>query len=323
MKFTQIAGSNDLTRKVIPIILSKSVLLANYIEFFSKPGSAISVRKAGKSNDIAGKTRVLGEEYADTKFEPDYSTASRKFLGGQVKLDVALERMGYDLPSEFEANLMRHMRDFPGLFHNLLINGNPTSDAEQFAGLKVLATENRKVKMAENGMQILMGNDNNAKKSQQAFLEKLDEVIALCDGNNKVLLLNARTMARVNAIARDYLTISRNEFGVPITMYNQVPLINPGDYQLDKDTYAPIIGFNEVCGTTGNSASIYCASFEEEDGVSFATCEGGFMVYDLVRQDTWWKSTYELIADSVLVRPSALSKLDGILVDEPVAAART
>jgi hypothetical protein len=117
----------------------------------------------------------------------------------------------------------------------------------------------------------------------------------------------------LNSIARDYLTISKNEFGVPITFYNQIPLINPGDYQVDKDNYSPIIAFNETKGTAVEKcASVYCASFEEEDGVSFATCEGGFMVYDLTRVDTWWKSTYELIADSVLVRPSALSKLEGL-----------
>lgn len=313
MRFAQIAGSNDLTRKVVPVILSKSVLLANYIEFFMKPGSAITVRKQGKSNDIAAKTRVLGTEYGETKFEPDYSTASRKFLGSQVMIDVALERMGYDLASEFESNLMRHMKDFPGLFHNMLINGNPTADAKQFAGLKAMVVDNRKVAAGDNGLELLQGNDNNAKKAQQAFLEKLEETVAMCEGNNKVLLMNARTQARLNSIARDYLTISKNEFGVPITFYNQIPLINPGDYQVDKDNYSPIIAFNETKGTAAEKcASVYCASFEEEDGVSFATCEGGFMVYDLTRVDTWWKSTYELIADSVLVRPSALSKLEGL-----------
>jgi hypothetical protein len=313
MKFAQIAGNNDLTRKVVPVILSKSVLFTNYIEFFMKPGSAITVRKQGKSNDIAGKTRVLGTEYGETKFEPDYGTASRKFLGDQVKIDVALERMGYDLASEFESNLIRHMKDFPGLFHNMLINGDPTADAKQFAGLKAMVVANRKVAAGENGLELLQGNDNTAKKAQQAFLEKLDETIAMCEGNNKVLLMNARTQARLNSIARDYLTISKNEFGVPITFYNQIPLINPGDYQVDKDNYSPIIAFNETKGTAVEKcASVYCASFEEEDGVSFATCEGGFMVYDLTRVDTWWKSTYELIADSVLVRPSALSKLEGL-----------
>lgn len=313
MKFSQIASSTGLTSKVVPVILSKSVLLSNYIEFFTKPGSAITFRKSGASDDIAAKTRVLGAEYTEAKFTPNYDTAERKFIGGQVKIDVALEKMGYDLASEFETNLLRHMRDFAGIFHHMLINGDPDTDAKQFAGLKELCVEARKVSAGDNGLELLQGNDNTAKKAQQAFLEKLDETIALCDGNSKVLLMNARTQARLNSIAREYLTIQKNEFGVPITFYNQIPLINPGDYQSAVDTYSPIIAFNETKGTAANKcASVYCASFEEEDGVSFATTEGGFTVYDLVRVDTWWKSTYELIIDSTLHRPSALSKLEGL-----------
>lgn len=313
MKFAQIATANSLTPKVVPIILSKSVLLANYIEFFAKPGSAISFRKAGSSDDISGKTRTLGTEYSETKFTPNYDTAARKFIGSQVKIDIALEKMGYDLASEFESNLIRHMKDFAGIFHHMLINGDPDTDATQFAGLKILCVDNRKVTAAANGLELTQGNDNAAKKNQQIFLEKLDETIALCEGNNKVLIMNARTMARLNSIAREYLTIVKNEFGIPITMYNQVPIINPGDYQVDKDTYSPIIGFSETKGTAADKcASVYCASFEEEDGVSFATTEGGFTVYDMVRVDTWLKSTYELIVDSTLHRPSALSKLEGL-----------
>lgn len=313
MKFAQIGYGSDLTAKVIPVILSKSVLLANYIEFFKKPGSALTFRKQGKSNDVSGNTRVLGTEYAETKFEPDYGTATRKFIGSQVKIDVALERMGYDLASEFESNLMRHMKDFPGIFHNLLINGDPDTDAKQFAGLKKLIVANREVAAGVNGLELLQGNDNTAKKAQQQFLEKLDETIALCEGNNKVLLMNARVQARLNSIAREYLTIQKNEFGVPITFYNQIPLINPGDYQAAVDTYSPIIAFDETQGTAADKcASAYCVSFEEEDGLSFATTEGGFAVYDLVRVDTWWKSTYELIVDSTLIRPSALSRLKGL-----------
>ncbi len=313
MRFAQIGYGNDLTAKMIPVVLSKSVLLSNYIEFFKKPGNAVSYRKQGSSDGVAAKTRVLGSEYAETEFTPDYGTAQRRFIGDQVKIDVALERMGYDLASEFESNLMRHMKDFPGHFHHLLINGNPESDPKQMAGLKLLATAARKVKAGENGLELLQGNDNQAKKAQQIFLEKLDETIALCQGNNKVLLMNARTMARLNSIARDYLTIQKNEFGVPITFYNHIPLIDPGEYQTAPETYSPIIQFNETVGTaTDKCASVYCASFEEEDGVSFATTEGGFAVYDLTRVDTWWKSTYELIVDSVLVRDSALSKLEGL-----------
>lgn len=313
MKFSQIAANTALTAKAVPVILGKSPLLANYIEFFAKPGSAITFRTVGNSDDVASKTRVLGTPYGETKVTPNYDTAARKFIGGQVIIDIALEKMGYDLASEFENNLMRELKNFPGLFHNMLINGDPDTDAKQFAGLKILATATQTIAAATNGLELTQGIDNAAKKNQQIFLEKLDEVMALCEGNNKVLIMNGRTKARLNSVAREYLTIVKNEFGVPITMYNQVPIIDPESYQLTKDTYGPIIDFKETQGTAADKcASVYCVSFGQEDDMSFATVEGGFTVYDLVRVDTWWKSTHELIVDSALVKPKALSRLTGL-----------
>lgn len=312
MKFTQIAAGDELTRKMAQEVVKKSPLLANHIEFFKKPGSAVTVRTGGNTNGIDGQTRALGSDYEKKIVAPTYATASRKMLGDTIRLDVAYERMGYDLSSEMTAQLTRRVREMAYAFHYALIKGDPTTKATEFAGLEQLITEKRTVTAATNGMVLKLGNSDAAKAAQQGFLAKLDETVALCEGTNKVIISNAQVLARLNAIAREYLTIQRNEFGTPITYYNQVPLINIGDYQSAKDTYSPIIGFNETVGTSSDCASLYVASFEEEDGVSFATCDGGFMVYPVQKTGNFLECMYELIADSMLIRASALSKLSGL-----------
>lgn len=312
MKFTQIAAGDELTRKMAQEVVKKSPLLAGYIEFFKKPGSSVTVRTGGNTNGIDGQTRALGSDYEKKTVAPTYTTASRKMLGDTVQLDVAYERMGYDLSSEMANQLTTRVRELGLSFNYELIKGDPETKTSQFAGLSQLVTSSRTVSMGENGAQLTLGNSDTAKKAQQGFLEKLDEVIALCEGTNKVIITNAQILARLNGIAREYLTVQRNEFGVPITHYNLVPLINIGDYQSAKDTYSPILGFNETQGTSKDCASLYVASFEEEDGVSFATCEGGFTVYPIQKENNFYRCTYELITDSVLVRSSALSKLEGI-----------
>lgn len=312
MKFSQIAAGDALTRKMATEVVKKSPLLAGHIEFFKKPGSAVTVRAGGTSDGIDGQTRALGSDYTRKTVTPTYKTASRKMLGDTIRLDVAYERMGYDLASEMTAQLTRRVREMAYAFHYALIKGDPDTKNTEFAGLEKLVTEKRIVKVSENGLPIKLGNSDTAKSSQQQFLEKLDETIALCEGTNKVIISNAQLLARLNAVAREYLTIQRNEFGVPITYYNQVPLVNIGDYQSAKDTYTPIIGFTETVGTSKDCASIYVASFEEEDGVSFATCEGGFMVYPVQKVGNFMECMYELIADSMLIRASALSKLSGL-----------
>lgn len=313
MKFQQICAGDQLTPQMATEVVKKSPLLAGYIEFFKKPGNAVNYRKGGTVGGIVGNTRALGDNYTGHDMAPDYGTASRKMLGDTVRLDVAYERMGYDLASEMNSQLTRRVRDLAYMFNYALIKGDPSTDSKQFAGLEELVTSQRVVSMGINGAQITLGNSDTSKKAQQIFLEKLDETIALCEGTNKVVMANAQTLARINAIAREYLTIQRNEFGVPITLYNQVPLINMGDYQADAvDSFKPIIGFDETCGTSVDCASLYVASFEEEDGVSFATCDGGFTVYPVQKVGNFYECMFELIADSALVRASALSKLEGI-----------
>lgn len=312
MKFTEITAADELSRKMAQEFISKSPILASYVQFFKKPGSAVTVRSGGVSDGIDGQTRALGADYAKKTVTPSYKTASRKMLGDTIRIDVAYERMGFDISSEMSSQLTRRVRESGYAFNYSLIKGDPETTPTQFAGIEKLVSEKRIVTTSANGMPIVMGNSDSAKKSQQAFLEKLDEAVALCDGNNKVIVTNAQILARINAVAREYLTITKNEFGVPITHYNQTPLINIGDYQQDKETYAPIIGFDETVGTSTDCASLYVASFEEEDGLSFATCEGGFMVYPIQKNGNFYECTYELIADSVLVRASALSKLAGL-----------
>lgn len=317
MKFSEIAAGDDLTRKMVQEIVKKSPLLANYIEFFKKPGSSVSVRSGGVIDGVVGQTRALGSKYAEKTATPTYTTAQRKMLGDTVRIDIALERMGYDLSSEMTAQLTRAIREMAYSLNYMLVNGDPgvPGHETEFAGLKQLVAGSRKVKADTNGLTLSLGNSDTSKKNQQAFLEKVDETVALCEGTNKVIITNARILARLNAVAREYLTIQKNEFGVPITLYNQVPIINIGDYLSAKDTFSPIIGFDEMVGTGVKCGSLYVASFEEEDGVSFATCDGGFTVYPVAKNGNWLECMFELITDSVLVRSSALSKLEGLKLE--------
>jgi len=151
MKFTQIAGSAQNTAIAVPIITSRSVLLNDYIEFFTKPGTAATIRTEGTSTDIAAKTRALEQGYDASVLRPQTKTVGRKFIGSEIQIDMAYEKMGYDVGSEFLNQLKRHMRDFPSIFHYLLIHGDPDTDSKQFAGLNLLMPEKQKVVAANNG----------------------------------------------------------------------------------------------------------------------------------------------------------------------------
>lgn len=312
MKFAQIAGSAQNTAIAVPIITSRSVLLNDWVEFFTKPGTAATIRTEGLSTDIAAKTRQLEQGYTPAIVRPQTKTVGRKFLGGEIQIDMAYEKMGYDIGSEFLTQLRRHMIDLPTIFHYLLIHGDPDLDAKQFAGLKILMPETQKIKAANNGLTLVYGSDNAAKKAQQTFLEKINLLIEQCKGTSKVLIMNSRIKAFFNTVASGAIQQTKNSFGVPVDMYNNVPMINLGDVQTAPKTYESILKFNETVGTAENCSSIYCVNFAEEDGMSFMTTEGGFEVYDMRRVDNWVKAQYELIADSSLLRENAIAKLEGL-----------
>lgn len=322
MKLREIASSDELTRSIVNEVLKKSPLLADHIQFFSKPGNAITVRSGGDIDGVVGTTRALGSDYAPKTVEPTYATGGRKFMGDKIRIDMALERMGFDISSEMTAQLKRRAAEFGLMFNHQLIKGDPATDAKQFAGMAHLVNASRTVKAGVNGMSLTLGNSDNAKVAQQTFLEKIDDTVSQCDGLNKVIIANARVLSRLNAVAREYITITKNEFGVPIAYYNQIPLINIGDYLKQTSTgeekfkaeCKPILDFDETCGTSKLCSSLYVASFEEENGLSFATTQGGFTVYPIQKVANFLETTMELIVDSMLIRPSALSKLEGLML---------
>lgn len=311
MKFREICASNDLTTSMALEVIKKSPLLADYVEFFQKPGSAVTFRTDGAASAV-GSTRALGAKYTGQEMAPKYGTASRKMLGDVVRLDVAYERMGFDIPSEMKAQLSVKMGNFGRKFNYALIKGDPDTTATEFAGLEQLVSSDRIVSMGTNGAIITLGNSDAAVKAQQGFLEKVNEAIGQCEGTNKVIITNAAVQARLTSVADRCISITRNEYGVPVTLFNLIPIINIGDYINAEARYKPILGLDETIGTSTDCTSLYVVSFEEQDGLSFATCQGGFTVYDMAKVDNFYECMFELIADSALVRASALSKLEGI-----------
>ncbi len=306
MLLQQIAANDATTKEVLDRVLQYSPLLRNHVQFYSKPGDSSTGRK--QQGAFTASSRSLDNKYTEKETEPEWVTATRKFIGDTIRVDVARERMGFDIASETMAQLLRTAPGIATRFHKLLISGNPANDAETFKGLEIMAKSSQTTKLATNGMQVLTGNSDNAKSSQQAFLEAIDYIIATTKGINKVVIGNGKTIARLGTIAREYIKHTKDSFGKPIVLYNNIPLVNIED---SGDT---IIPFAESCGTSNDCASLYCTSFEEEAGLSFLTTEDGFKVYDPSRVSNWYETMVELIADSALFRDEAVSRLAGIKI---------
>ncbi|MBX2903083.1 MAG: hypothetical protein KF872_05945 [Chitinophagales bacterium] len=304
MNIRQIASGNANTALLLERMLRYSPLLDLYVEFFQGSGDATSQRK--EQDGVSAEARALDSPYTGEVLSPSYFTSGRKLIGEEIKVDVARELMGSDIPSEFTAQLSRLAPGLANIFNDTLVNGDSAITPTQFNGLKKLSTGGQIITAAANGLEVILGNSDNARASQQEFLERLDEVIATCKGINKVVILNGKALSRLNTIAREYIQYTDTTFGKKIPVYNGVPLV---DIEANGQTVLP---FNETVGTSADTCSLYVASFEERAGFSFFTTREGLKAYDMVQQSNFYKSHVDFILDSALYRDKAVARLKGL-----------
>lgn len=299
MRFAQL-GANDATTQLVKNrMIQESVILAR-AEFFSHAGNADYVRKAPTAT--GGTNRALDADYADNTITPAFELSALKIFGGKVQVDRAHERRGTDLPSYRASELLNFAENAAKNFTDQFFNGAVTSTT--FDGLEALVTE--KISSGVNGLQLLNGNDNTAKKSQQEFLQKLNELIATYGPD--VLYANGWIIGYLSNIARDQVTVTMNEFGKPITMYAGVIIENPGF----NASGSLILPFDETKGTaSGVCTSIYGVKYGERSKLTIAT-NTGLEVVDHGLVGAHWTHSCEFDACPMLLNPKSAARLEGL-----------
>jgi hypothetical protein len=296
MLLQQISGSDTVTRMVIDEVRKNAPLL-DYIHFFTEPGGAASLRKDADVNTAAA-FRAVGSDYTPVVGAPAYAAFALKVLGKTLRVDRAYEDRGSDIPSEFNRQLKAFARTLGKNLQTWLLTGDHTSAATQFDGIKKtiagLAAGQSLSNMGATGTLILTGNTDAAKKSQQALVEALNELIASVDGGAQVLVMNAKVWSRLSTIARDNVSTTVNEFGVPIFQFNGVPIIHAGY------TYAGVdnLPLTETLSTSTDCTTIYALRSEEAAFWSFMTTRSGLKVYPISLVGNFYEQTVELQADS-------------------------
>jgi len=306
MKLGQISSSDAVTAQVVAAAASRATVL-EFAEFYKMIGNADYKKKAATAT--GGQFRALDNDYADNKVAPEYATPALKILGDKVQVDQAYERRGLDVASERARQLLSFARNLGKQFQNYFFNGDTAVSANQFNGLKKIMPGGQVITASTNGLDVVTGNDNTAKKAQQAFLEALNLLIRTIDGGAQVLFMNGYVLSRLTTIARGFITYQPNEFGVLLPFYNGIPLRDSG---FDK-TGALIIPNDETCGTGTTCTSIYAARFGEGDDLSLAT-NIGIEVKDKGLVGVNYEHSVEFDTDLVLLNNKSVAQLKGVIV---------
>lgn len=299
-----------LTALTIASMESAAPIL-QYAQFYSMQGNADNLTKP--STMAGGSERDINDDYDGETTEREGVDLTLRIMGDKVKTDVALSRRGYTIQDERVRQLESFSKGLGRHLTNRIVNGSGNSG--QITGLTTLITGAQVKKfVGDNGGQVNLGNSDTAKAQQQAFLEALDELIQGVDGGAEVLVMNYKAIARLKAIAREYVTLQTVEsfgFKTVLDTYNGVPIINAG-YAKDGSTL--IIPSTETLGTaSGICTSIYALRFGEKENLTYATNKG-VQVKDMGVVGVHYTTLVDFDIEQSLVNPKAAARLKGVIL---------
>ena len=224
--------------------------------------------------------RAVNAAYTESTGVITKQTESLVIMGGDADVDrfIIQTRPGEIANVRAEQTRMK-AKAVRMTFHDAFVNGDTGSNANAFDGLDVrLAGGSNEVDAATNGLPIVGADDS----ARHAFLDKVDEAMALVDGGPDVILVNDLTLAKFRSAARR-LTIydeTRDEYGNQVSTYNGVPLVDMG-FQTDGSTR--VLPQTETQGSSSIASSWYFVKFGRvpADGGVTGLTNGLVQVYDL------------------------------------------
>ncbi|HFU3963058.1 major capsid protein [Streptococcus suis] len=242
-------------------------------------GSTLTYGYIQKKLPSATSFRAINEEYSASQATVEKKSVDLKIFGGSFELDRVIkqaEGMYNNMALQLEEKVISAV----GTFHNAMINGDSSSDAEQFDGLdKFLVGQS-----TEFGTDAVIDLSTMAKlkENADAFYEELLKLINRTGAH--ALFVNEGMKTKIQTVARvlGYKTESKEDFGRTITTIGEgnVRLIDLKNIVTTSEGAAvetPIIGTKTrtvaTVSTTGLT-DIYAVKFGVLDGFHGVTLTG-------------------------------------------------
>jgi len=281
MLLYQISGGDKPTQDVVTQ-LRKYCPILGYLHFFAQDGSSAHERFADNI-DGTFDTRSTATSFDSQTLTPVWGDFVLKAYGKTVSLDTLIEEQGFTVASEMAIKLLSWAENAGRSLQARLLDDNTTNNAEQTNGLKRLvalatATDATRTLTAggENGLQVLTGNDNTARKSQQALVENLKNLVANVGGAN-CLLMDFALLSRLSTVASDICQIKMSEFGTQIGEFVGVPVVP----LWNKFDGSPIMPWTETVGTSADCGSVYAFRSDTKAHLTAMTTKVGLKVYPM------------------------------------------
>ena len=191
-------------------------------------GSTLAYGYVCETLPAVAQSRSINEEYAGDQAVKEEVTVNLKILGNKYSIDRVIAETGGDaFMDEVAFQSKAIAKGVVNRFLYLFINGNATSDAEQFDGLAKLLGTNNNVSQALSTLTGAM-----TEGDAELICEALDTAESKLIRKPDAIIADDATINRIKAAARKsgYYKAERDEFGRKVEYYDDVPLIKAGKY---------------------------------------------------------------------------------------------
>ena len=250
--------------------------------------------------------RASNSEYTANEAVKESKTAKLAVLGGSFEIDRVIQSTSGQV-AEASFQMEQKIKGVQNAFHNALINGNATTDANAFDGLDKLLTGTS----TELGTTAVVDLTTIATQAAAfAFLDKIDAFLSNLDGVPSMLMGNAKLMNKIKSAARyaGYLSQTEDAFGRKVDAYDGIPLVDLGYYtsvNAGTPSTGSVVGvFDRTVGTAQTGLTDLYAVNIGLDGFHGVTPIGGVGISqylpDFTQPGAVKKGEVELVAGIAL-----------------------
>lgn len=306
----KVGMSDKVSQQIVDIFLRESEIL-QLLPFDNcvspQGGSTLTYSYTQKKLPSVAAFRALNAEYTANQATVEKKTADLKIFGGAFEIDRVIKQaegpynnMAFQIREKILAAI--------SLFHYTLVNGNSTTNVNEFDGLdKMLAGTS-----TEYGATAVI--DISTMANLKTNADQLYEALQLLIKNTQAdaLLMNSSMITKIQTMARilGYKTDSEEAFGRKVTSMDGVRFMDLGNhYTVSGSTVTANscvkAGIERTVSTAQTGLTdIYAVKFDVNDGFHAASLTGNGAIHqylpDFNQPGAVKKGEVEMVAATVL-----------------------
>lgn len=261
--------------------------------------------------------RAVNESYSESTGTVNQKSETLAILGGDADVDRFIQQTRSNLNDQRATQTAMKVKAISYKFQDTFINGDSSTDANSFDGLKKRLTGNQVIDADTNGLPVV-GSSN---ADIHTFLDKLDELLAAVpgiNGTNGAIYANAKIIRKIASALRHVgldTVLMEDIAGKRAIQWNGIPILDLGTTAAASPV--DILPLTETQGTANNASSIYAVKFGADEGDQAVTglTNGGVQVEDLgqLQSKPAYRTRIEFYCGMAVFGGKAAARLKGVL----------